>query len=804
MDYQRIYDSYWSSSDRFCQGLSESEADNIARQILSTCGLGRIADIGTGLGRLVFTMLRQGIDAYGVDVSRVAVTYCNTIAPGRFYESSILNLPFKDTAFETVVLIDCLEHLAEEDIESSLQELYRVCRKNLFLRISTISDPNNPWQLTLHTREWWENYFFAAGFRKHPGYYQINLYEALENDGEKITILLEKIPFYNFLRQHSQYISGHESTQHKDMLRETGRLSDSHIVRYQFASQYIRPGDTVLDVACGMGYGSYVMRSASLGKYFIGIDNSPYAIGYANSNFASQEYIKYQLVKFPDALVQFPENSFDFVVVFEILQYLEEPIKLLQEIQRVLKPGGRIIASYPNCCWGENFSQDFKLNHLHAYTWERLQHEIENLFLPEKTYEQSAGICKGFYINDEGKNFRRRLREVKLDKSDKLYSEWYLTVEMKDPIDFRFVDYRETVFSNLTSCEYPPINYKNWYHNPWIMHSMVNIGYRIRSPKSLMKLTNKLLDSSPLNTPDYGAGLCIHAYKLLESNEQAYTHIKQFVEQAEIYLSQDSDNPHMHRWKISITFVLGMLYLKNGDFQNAEKFLKNCIALDPLNFGIHLATKTTEAYFLLGWLALIKFDRNQSEKYWRDCLKFGERLLKKDSLEEVLINPQYPNIFDHGDGMREFTYAIENITKCANAIHLLKREEEGYHVNWLDVFLSFRHKGEFFARELTAAQEKVSRLTHEVDITRQNLIERTRELDLARQDLIERTRELDLARQDLIERTRELDLARQDLIERTRELDHTRDKLFLLKRNLAKVKATFAGKLILRNFSDEE
>jgi len=46
-----------------------------------------------------------------------------------------------------------------------------------------------------------------------------------------------------------------------DMTREVGPRADAHTVRYSLAAQWVRAGDTVLDCACGLGYGSAILAS---------------------------------------------------------------------------------------------------------------------------------------------------------------------------------------------------------------------------------------------------------------------------------------------------------------------------------------------------------------------------------------------------------------------------------------------------------------------------------------------------------------------------------------------------------------
>ncbi|MCP4476397.1 MAG: class I SAM-dependent methyltransferase [Gammaproteobacteria bacterium] len=99
--------------------------------------------------------------------------------PNRFFLGSSLSLPFDDNAFHTLASTDCMEHLSPQDVPLALKEMYRVCQHYLFLQLATIPDSDNYWHLTVEPRQWWEKQCFAAGFRKHPRYYQIGYDLAL-------------------------------------------------------------------------------------------------------------------------------------------------------------------------------------------------------------------------------------------------------------------------------------------------------------------------------------------------------------------------------------------------------------------------------------------------------------------------------------------------------------------------------------------------------------------------------------------------------------------------------------------------
>jgi len=173
-------------------------------------------DLGSGEGWSVGELLRLGIDAIGVDVSHVSVKRANNRFPNRFSVASILNLPFMNEEFETVVTINCLEHLAAEDVPRELAEIHRGVRRFALLQIATTLDQENGRYLTVEGRQWWEDHFFQAGFRKAPGYYNVNRYKNL-NDDRQIYLELEKVP------SDAQRRTPHPP---KDMSRRSGLDSD--------------------------------------------------------------------------------------------------------------------------------------------------------------------------------------------------------------------------------------------------------------------------------------------------------------------------------------------------------------------------------------------------------------------------------------------------------------------------------------------------------------------------------------------------------------------------------------------------
>jgi 2-polyprenyl-3-methyl-5-hydroxy-6-metoxy-1,4-benzoquinol methylase len=49
--------------------------------------------------------------------------------------------------------------------------------------------------------------------------------------------------------------------------------------------------------------------------------------------------------------IPFPDNTFDIVVSSEVIEHVPDPYKAMQELYRVLKPGGTMVLTTPNKIW---------------------------------------------------------------------------------------------------------------------------------------------------------------------------------------------------------------------------------------------------------------------------------------------------------------------------------------------------------------------------------------------------------------------------------------------------------------------
>ncbi len=169
---------------------------------------------------------------------------------------------------------------------------------------------------------------------------------------------------------------------------EEAAIGYEHLHRYAYATQLVQ-NKRVLDLACGEGYGSYLL--AKTAESVVGIDIDERAIKHARN-----KYIKQNLEFKVGSITEVPtagEHLFEVAVCFEALEHIEDHHKLLSEVKRLLTPDGVFIVSTPNKTVYTDESQYNNPFHVHELYFD----EFRELF--EKHFKNVRFLGQRIYCN---------------------------------------------------------------------------------------------------------------------------------------------------------------------------------------------------------------------------------------------------------------------------------------------------------------------------------------------------------------------------------------------------------------------
>ena len=121
----------------------------------------------------------------------------------------------------------------------------------------------------------------------------------------------------------------------------SSELELEHLHRYLFAFQFAK-GRHVLDIACGEGYGSFML--SQIARSVVGVDIDSKTVADASTKYCA-ENLSYKI----GSCIELPlsDCSVDLVVSFETLEHIAEHDQFMLEIKRVLRPEGILIMSSP-------------------------------------------------------------------------------------------------------------------------------------------------------------------------------------------------------------------------------------------------------------------------------------------------------------------------------------------------------------------------------------------------------------------------------------------------------------------------
>jgi SAM-dependent methyltransferase len=158
-----------------------------------------------------------------------------------------------------------------------------------------------------------------------------------------------------------------------------------HIDRYAYALKYVN-GKSVLDIACGCGFGSFMLATEGMAKDVVGVDLDAEAIRYGNYRYGKSNI--HRIVA--DAEQFTSQSQFDVIVSFETIEHLPTPNLFIENLHWNLASDGVLIVSTPI----SKVSTERPRNPYHQKEWSFLDFPklFNNKFTVKQVYLQNAII----------------------------------------------------------------------------------------------------------------------------------------------------------------------------------------------------------------------------------------------------------------------------------------------------------------------------------------------------------------------------------------------------------------------------
>ena len=314
-----------------------------------------ILDVATGTGKQAFAFARKGYNVTGIDLSEgmLAIAKKNNRYPNAKFEiADATKLPFADARFDASSISFALHDMPPTIGEKVLKEMTRVTRPDGAIIIVDYALPRNrigrflSYRLTrLYERSYYSEFIKS------------DIEDLLRKSGvelrEATPALFGNARILRAIRIQNRVIAGQSACYipafgHRwltplfdPFIRLTMR--ESAFKRHLARQARLDKGHRVLDLGCGTGTLTLLLKQAQPGAEVVGLDADPQVLGIARKKAARAKLeIAFDLgmaFKLP-----YPDNSFDRVISSLVFHHLttENKIRASKEAFRVLRPGGEL------------------------------------------------------------------------------------------------------------------------------------------------------------------------------------------------------------------------------------------------------------------------------------------------------------------------------------------------------------------------------------------------------------------------------------------------------------------------------
>eukprot|EP00958_Prasinococcus_capsulatus_P001418 scaffold122_cov387-Prasinococcus_capsulatus_cf.AAC.7 len=162
LNFQETYGLTRCSGCRFADAITQAYEHTDLRTVL---------DVGCGGCGLVRALRQRGLQAFGVESSRLPLELqCDDLLrSGTVQASQLSSLPFPDSSFDLVVAVNVLEFIPHDQLDAVMAELVRVARLRTLVIVEVPSadfsraTDDNVTPVSLFPQSWWDRRLEASG-----------------------------------------------------------------------------------------------------------------------------------------------------------------------------------------------------------------------------------------------------------------------------------------------------------------------------------------------------------------------------------------------------------------------------------------------------------------------------------------------------------------------------------------------------------------------------------------------------------------------------------------------------------------
>lgn len=168
------------------------------------------------------------------------------------------------------------------------------------------------------------------------------------------------------------------------------------LAAYVYAQPQIE--GNLLEIGCGAGRGLEILIKSA--DHYTGIDKYKSLTDELQLEYPQAEFHAMHI----PPLKGIADNSFDTIVSFQVIEHIKDDKAFLQEIHRVLKPGGKAIISTPN--------KKMTLTRNPWHVREYFAPELEKLCAPIFSKVEANGIAGNDKVMDYHDRNRESVRKI--------------------------------------------------------------------------------------------------------------------------------------------------------------------------------------------------------------------------------------------------------------------------------------------------------------------------------------------------------------------------------------------------------